>query len=118
MIGSAKTLTEDEISQKEQEFIKTLQNTPIYKLFSTTDGNFDKSILDFYDNSKKIEVPENPKTENPGTENPEPKNPGEIDYCFNLDASGNYVDDVANCSNYICTITIDGKTTQKQCNVA
>jgi hypothetical protein len=108
MIGSAKTLTEDEISQKEQEFVQTLQNTPIYKLFSTTDGNFDKSILDYYNNGSKKVEPENPVTDDPALQ----------DICFKLDASGNYNDETTTCSNYICTVTVNGVESKKQCNVA
>ncbi len=112
MMGSAKTLSDEEIAQKEQEFIQNLQNTPIYKLFSTTDGNFDKAILDYYNNSKKTEPPV-PVEQQPSTP-PAPSS----DYCLNLDADGNYVDENANCQNFICTITINGEKTTKQCNVA
>ena len=112
MMGSAKTLSDEEIAQREQEFIQNLQNTPIYKLFSTTDGNFDKSILDYYNNAKKTEPPVE------GGQNPQPNPTPSSDYCLNLDANGNYVDENANCQNFVCTITINGETTTKQCNVA
>ena len=128
MIGSAKTLTDDEINQKTQEFIKNLQNTPIYKLFTTTDGNFDASILNYYD-THKVEPPE-PTPEPEPEPVPEPEQPAEPstidkqtsisnkleDACFKLDANGNYSDDVASCSNHVCTYIADGS--KKECNVA
>ena len=120
MIGSAKTLSEDEVKVREQEFIQTLQNTPFYKLFTTTDGNFDLSILDYY-NTHQAEPPVIPKDNpEPNVESNPPRNVNNNldDACFKVDSNGNYKDEKASCANFVCTIEENGETIKKECNVA
>lgn len=119
MIGSAKTLSDDEITQKENDFIQTLQSTPFYKLFTTTDGTFDKSILDYY-GTHKIEIPSPEPTVDNNGEDPQTQNIDNSlqDACFKLDASGSYSDEKTTCVNYVCSETINGEIRRKECNVA
>ena len=54
--STAKTLSEAELEEKLNEFVNTLKNTPLAKLFTTVSGEFDESIFKYRsDTSKDID---------------------------------------------------------------
>ena len=54
--STAKTLDENELQNKINEFIETLKNTPLANVFTTISGEIDKSVLDYRtDTSKGID---------------------------------------------------------------
>ena len=49
LTDGAKTLTDEEITKVQEDFMKSLAETPLFKALFTTSGDYDPSISDYYD---------------------------------------------------------------------
>ena len=67
--STAKTLSEAELEEKLNEFVNTLKNTPLAKLFTTVSGEFDESIFKHRteDTTKALEDNSYNNNEDPNT---------------------------------------------------